>query len=176
VKIRNTAGFALIDLLFVCAIIGIISAIALPRLVMAKQSAGAASAIGSLRTINSGELTFALTCGGGFYAPSLTALGTPAPGSQAAYISPNLSIADTISRSGYVIQLSTQPFAGAPASCNGLAVGATGQGFKAGADAIDSTNFRFFSTNASGQLYEHTSTLFATTPEFGEPPAGHLLQ
>lgn len=175
-KIRNAAGFALIDLLFVCAIIGIISAIALPRLVMAKQSAGAASAIGSLRAIGSGELTFALTCGGGFYAPSLTALGTPAVGSQAAYISPNLSIADTVSRSGYVLQVSTEAFAGAPASCNGLGAGATGQGFKAGADAIDSTNFRYFSSNASGQIYEHTSTLFSETPEFGAPDTGHLLQ
>ena len=67
--IRKADGFALIDILFVCAMIGVLSTIALPRMLIAKQSAGAASAIGSLRTIHSAQLTFALTCGAGFYAP-----------------------------------------------------------------------------------------------------------
>src|SRR6202051_2842753 len=76
VRMRQAQGFALIDLIFVCGIIGVLCSIALPRLLLAKQAAGSASAIGSMRAINSAQLTFALTCGAGFYAPSLTTLGT----------------------------------------------------------------------------------------------------
>ena len=46
---RKAQGFALIDLIFVCGIIGLLSSIALPRLMLAKQAAGAASAIGIMR-------------------------------------------------------------------------------------------------------------------------------
>ena len=72
-------GFALLDLIFVCGIIGIVASIAVPRLVLATQAAGSAAAIGTMRSINSAELTYALTCGNGFYAPKLTTLGTPPP-------------------------------------------------------------------------------------------------
>ena len=69
-------GFALIDLVFVCGIIGLLSSIAIPRMLLARQVANSASAIGTMRAINSGELSYALSCGLGFYAPSLTTLGT----------------------------------------------------------------------------------------------------
>src|SRR5258705_12636835 len=75
VSMRKAQGFALIDLIFVCGIIGLLCSIALPRLLLAKQAAGSASAVGSMRAINSSELTYALTCGSGFYAPNLTTLG-----------------------------------------------------------------------------------------------------
>src|SRR5258707_12552913 len=86
--IRKSEGFALIDVIFVCGMIGLLCSIAVPRLLLAKQSAGAASAIGSMRAINSAQLTFALTCAGGVYPPTLPVLGTPPPGSKAAYITP----------------------------------------------------------------------------------------
>ena len=89
-RTRKADGFALIDILFVCAIIGVLATIALPRMLLARQSAGAASAIGSLRALHSAQLTFALTCGGGFYAPNLTTLGRAPVGSPEGFISPNL--------------------------------------------------------------------------------------
>src|ERR1700730_17735950 len=104
-SIRKAQGFALLDLVFVCGIIGLLCSIALPRMLLAKQAAGAASAIGSLRAINSSELTYALTCGNGFYAPSLTALAIVPPASDRAFISPDLGSADTITKSGYTYQL-----------------------------------------------------------------------
>jgi len=173
---QNAAGFALIDLLFVCGLIGVLSIIALPRLLYAKQSAGAASAIGAMRAINSAQLTFALTCGGGFYAPKLTTLGTPPPGSAEAFLSPNMTTSDSVTRSGYIIQLTSTPYATAPATCNGVGLGLAGQAFKAAADPTEPTNARFFATNANGQIFEHTSSLFAAMPEVGEPVVGHVLK
>lgn len=169
-------GFALIDLIFVCGIIGLLCGIAVPRLLQAKNSAGAASAIGSLRSINSGQLTFALTCGNGFYAPNLTTLGVPPSGSQEPFLTPNLTASDTLTRSGYVMTMEGTPFAGAPATCNGLAAGEAAQGFRTGADPTEPTNPRFFSSNSNGSIYEHTAPFFSSMPEVGEPPVGVVLR
>jgi type IV pilus assembly protein PilA len=175
--IRKENGYTLIDLLFVCALIGILSTIALPSLLMAKQAAGSASAIGSLRAINSGQLTFALTCGGGFYAPKLSTLGVAPVGSREAFLSPNLTTADTIVKAGYTIQLTGSAYGGAPPSCNGLALGEASQAFKAAADPVDpGLNKRFFATNANNQLYEHTASMFAAMPQQGVPPIGQTLR
>ena len=136
----------------------------------------AASAIGAMRAINSAELTYAITCGNGFYAPNLTTLGTPPPGSQEPFISPNMSASDVVTRSGYTIQLTATPYAGSPGTCNGLDPDSAGQGFRAAADPDQPTNVRFFGTNATNMIYEDIVTLFSTMPEIGEPPSGHPLR
>jgi len=176
VSIRKADGFALIDVIFVCGIIGLLSSIALPRLVLAKQAAGAASAIGTMRTVASAELTFALTCGSGFYAPSLTVLGTPPPGSNEPYIGGGMGQADMIQRSSYTFRLEGVPYGGAPPTCNGLGAGEAAQGYAAAADPTEPTNPRFFGTNSNAQLWEHNATLWIDMPEVGEPPVGIVLR
>src|SRR5436190_5538563 len=137
VTIRNAHGFALIDLVFVCGIVGVLGSIALPNLFRARQAAGSAAAIGSMRAITSAELTFALTCGAGFYAPNLKTLGTAPIGSSEPFITGSLGSADTVIKSSYQIQVFATPFDGAPESCNGLPAGEAGRGFKAAADPVD---------------------------------------
>ena len=129
-----------------------------------------------MRAINSGELTYALTCGNGFYAPNLTTLGTPPAGSKAPYISPELGSANTVTKSGYLIQVSGTAYPGAPATCNGLNGGEAAQGFKAAADATEPSNIRYFATNSSGTIYEDNASLYASMPEVGSPPSGHTVQ
>ena len=174
-KIRSAHGFAIIDLLFVCGIIGILSGMALPRLVSARNSAGAASGIASMRIINSAQLTFAITCGNGFYAPNLTSLAKMPVGADNAFISLDLGSADVMVKSGFTIQMSGTPFAGAPDTCNGLGAGATSMAFKAGADPLDANMTRFFAINAMGTIYEDTASMFAAMPEAALPASGQPL-
>jgi type IV pilus assembly protein PilA len=71
-------GFSLIELLIVVAIILIIAAIAIPNLLRSKMAANEASAVGSIRTINTTSVQYSTTYGG--FPPSLLALGGPAGG------------------------------------------------------------------------------------------------
>ena len=173
---RTDAGFTLIDMLFVVALIGLLASMAIPGLMKARGAAQASSAIGTLRVVNSAELSFAITCGLGFYAPDLQTLGVPPPGGGEAYLPDEMTTALTFIKSGYNFSLAGTSLAGAPASCNGLGSGQASPGYAAVGDPLDPSTARFFGTNSDAVIYQHTATLSATMPESGGPPAGSPIQ
>jgi len=71
----QSRGFSLIELLIVVAIILIIAAIAIPNFLQAKISANQASAVSTVRTLNSATIAFSSTWNDGL-PPSLAALGS----------------------------------------------------------------------------------------------------
>jgi type IV pilus assembly protein PilA len=76
---HDQRGFSLIELLIVVAIILIIAAIAIPNFLRSRIAANQASAIESIRSITTAQVTFSTTYGTGFTS-TLTVLGPPPSG------------------------------------------------------------------------------------------------
>jgi type IV pilus assembly protein PilA len=99
---KKQKGFSLIELLIVVAIILIIAAIAIPNLLRSRMAANEASAVGSVRTINTAEVTYSTTYGTGF--AQLAALGGPA---ACVAVAATACLIDTVlsggTKSGYTI-------------------------------------------------------------------------
>jgi type IV pilus assembly protein PilA len=130
---KDSRGFSLIELLIVVAIILIIAAIAIPNLLKSRIAANQASAVGSLRAINTAEIEYASTYNTGF-SPSLAALGPPASGADTASAAGMLdSVLAGGSKAGYSFVYSTAAVSGRydtyTINGNPVTVGTTGTNY-----------------------------------------------
>lgn len=155
IKNQKEKGFSLIELLIVVAIILIIAAIAIPNLLRARIAANEASAVGSVRTLDTSEITYSATYGTGF-APLASlggAIGCVASPATACLIDPVLTAG---TKTGYTV----------------AAVAATGAGtilspfldFEVNATPISvTTGTRAFCSDQSGVVrYNMTGTAIGT--------------
>ena len=134
-------GFSLIELLIVVAIILIIAAIAIPNLLRSKMAANEASAVGSMRTLNTAAVTYSTTYGG--YPAGLTNLGpaTPATSTSADLVD---SVLASGTKSGYSFVWS----AAAPDASGNI------QSYSIAASPliVGTTGQRYFFTDQSGVI------------------------
>ena len=149
-------GFSLIELLIVVAIILIIAAIAIPNLLRSKMAANEASAVSSLRTLNTVFVEYNNTYN---TLPSNLASLAPAttPSSTAADLVDNLLSTDPAVKSGYSISYS--PVSATPIT----------QYTMLAVPVSTSTGQRKFFTDQSGVIRQTTD---GTTPSATSQPIG----
>jgi type IV pilus assembly protein PilA len=154
---KSSKGFSLIELLIVVAIILIIAAIAIPNLLRSRIAANQASAVGSLRTLNTAEITYSSTYNVGFTA-TMTYLAPPTSTTNTNPTSTAAGLIDSVlalgSKSGYSFVYS----AGAADSTGRINT----YSFTA-VPISSSTGTNYYFTDQSGVIRQNSTTTASST-------------
>ena len=147
-------GFTLLDTIFVVALIGLLSAIAVPTLLRSRAAANETATLATIRVVHTGALSYALSCGAGLWPQDFPALADPL-GVQG-FLPPDLTSGATPMKSGYNYSLQPGPKGlAAQLDCNGKAVGLD---YYVTAAPIDfgNTGNRSFASNEGHVIWQDT--------------------
>jgi type IV pilus assembly protein PilA len=174
---KKQKGFSLIELLIVVAIILIIAAIAIPNLLRSRMAANEASAVGSIRTMNTAAISFYSTYGDGFPA-DITSIGTTG---AAAVSCTNAELIDSIltagTKSGYSFSLihGATVVTTVPSGCT--AGYSDGYSVTAKPTTVGTTGQRSFCSDGSGVIrYDATGAAFTSAAGLCSAGTGVLGQ
>lgn len=147
--IDNSAGFSLLELLIVVAVIMIIAGIAIPNFIRSKMRANEAGAVSNMRTIATASVVYNTTYGVGF-APSLPALGGDPSAPSAAQAGLIDSVLSSGVKNGYIFSYTVTA-----SDANGNA-----QAYSVTADPITpgTTGDRHFYTDQTAVIRDNLTT------------------
>jgi prepilin-type N-terminal cleavage/methylation domain-containing protein len=152
-KKSKTKGFSLIELLIVVAIILIIAAIAIPNLLRSRIAANEASTVGSLRTLNTAEVTYATTYDSVGFTCTLSDFGPPSSGNPT---STAAGLIDSVlaggAKAGYTI-------ASNASGCTSAGGRMVSYEWRADPVTVGTTGQNYFCTDTSGVLKKHTASV-----------------
>lgn len=172
---RDSRGFTLIELLLVTLILGILLTLAMANYRGAQLRAAEVSALASMSAINQAQFAFMQTCGRQRFAPKLTSLGKPNPGTNAPYLSPDLTATEEIVKSGYKFVMAGTEVTDQVQTCTGET---PLEAYHVTADPVAPgvTGHRYFGTNINLVVYEHTESLSDRMPDRGAPSLGQEVK
>lgn len=171
---RRSAGATVLAVAIVVLLFAMALLIVVPGALRVRMPGNEATAIGSLRAINSAQAAYSSSCAQGFYAIDLADLVKPPPGGQG-FISPDLNT-NGVHKSGYIVTLAKDAAAGvtdigrAAVVCNGPASTPASSYFASAAPvtlpgtlfrclANRGTGTRYFSTDARGIIFQSTTPI-----------------
>ena len=132
-----------------------------------------ASAIGSLRAVNSSQQAYMASCGNGFFASTLLILAEPAPTGMA-FISPDLGAAISVEKSGYQLDMAegSEATNATLNGCNpsGTAANLVSSYYASNQPLTALTGSRWFWTNSLGTIFVSPADDF-DAEDVGNAPA-----
>ena len=170
-RLRNSDGFTLLELLVVAAIVAVLAGAAMVGYRESKIRAGEASTVSTLRSLNQAQFIYMQSCGKQRYAPTLVALGTPAPGDEHGFVSADLAVSDPLVKSGYIIQMIGSAATEGEQTCTGT-VPLTGYRITADPEIPGISGRHFYGTNGDRVIYGDLESFQNNMPETGPPGHG----
>jgi type IV pilus assembly protein PilA len=145
-SVFSNRGFTLIELLIVCAVIGILAAIVIAHLARAKSAANEASAISTLRALNSAQMAYSSSCGRNHFSPTFARLV------DGGFASPDMNYSP---KSGYLFVLT--PGTGTPGALDCSAQATQTAYYASAAPVSVASGRRGFATSVAAAIWQDST-------------------